>query len=75
MADSFYAKRKAAIRGCYCILCQTKRPKFTNHISEEEYLISALCEECQDRLYGKLPFSWENILSEPSTDVADLGQN
>lgn len=60
MSDSFYTKRKAAIRGCYCVFCGKKRPIFTNHISEEEYLISALCEKCQDNIYGKLPLSTED---------------
>ena len=41
-----------AIAGSSCVRCGGPAVDFCNEVSREEFGNSALCQECQDRLFG-----------------------
>ena len=41
-----------AIEEKRCPLCRKPIGKFRNELSEKEYLISGMCQECQDSVFG-----------------------
>ena len=44
--------RRASIEGNICTFCRNPAESFRNAISEKEFSISGLCQECQDATFG-----------------------
>jgi len=52
ISESFFGrKRSESISKRYCVICGEKVIKFTNNISAREFLISGMCEKCQDEVF------------------------
>ncbi|KKN42417.1 hypothetical protein LCGC14_0713580 [marine sediment metagenome] len=46
--------RQATIRSGTCVTCECKEVQFRDALSEREYTISGMCQECQDKVWGEL---------------------
>ncbi len=44
--------RKEAIEKGICVVCRKQATEFTDEISKHEFTIVALCQRCQDDVYG-----------------------
>lgn len=44
--------RTTSIKGGTCVHCKKEVIKFRDKLSEKEYTISGLCQECQDATFG-----------------------
>ncbi len=51
-ADSVFPGRIEAIQGHKCKTCGMKVENFRDKISQKEYLISGMCQKCQDEVFG-----------------------
>jgi formylmethanofuran dehydrogenase subunit E len=49
--DSLVPERKAKIKAHICVDCGEKVTGFKDEISQQEYLISGLCQKCQDSIF------------------------
>lgn len=45
--------RKGSITNDLCALCIKPAVDFRNEISKKEYTISGMCQDCQDKVFGK----------------------
>lgn len=45
--------RRKSITSNVCTFCKKPTTSFRNTISEKEYAISDLCQECQDETFGE----------------------
>lgn len=45
--------RTTAIRGSFCVMCHEPASSFRDRLSEKEFIISGLCQKCQDIAFGK----------------------
>lgn len=45
--------RKEVITENKCATCKTPNLQFRNQISQKEYTISGMCQNCQDDIFGK----------------------
>ncbi len=45
--------RTSAIKGDICSFCKEPANEFRDGLSQKEYLISGLCQKCQDEVFGK----------------------
>ena len=50
--ESMFPGTKAAIAAHKCPMCKHLVGTFKDHISEKEYLISGLCQHCQDLTFN-----------------------
>lgn len=50
-ADMIFPGRREAIQGHTCMICKGKVEGFKDELSQKEYLISGLCQECQDKIF------------------------
>ena len=50
---AFFSKRKAAFENNTCICCNNPAHEFRDELSEKEWKLSALCQDCQDSVFGK----------------------
>lgn len=41
-----------AISNSVCLLCGKKATSFHDEACEEEYVISGICQKCQDKMFG-----------------------
>jgi hypothetical protein len=57
--DMFEMMKEEAKSKCICISCKKPAEKFEDGISKREYLLSALCQVCQDKIFGKNNFTKE----------------
>ena len=44
-------KVKDAIKTNLCVFCGKQATEFRNELSQEEFQISGLCQECQDKVF------------------------
>lgn len=44
--------RSSAIKNDYCVSCGKVANEFTDALSEKEFTISGLCQECQDKIFN-----------------------
>ena len=49
---TFGRSRQDSIRKDICVACGGVATKFNDEISQKEYTISGLCQECQDGVFG-----------------------
>ncbi len=53
MSKSFQGMTKAeAIEKRLCVTCKGKATIFCDRLSEREYRITGMCQECQDAIFG-----------------------
>jgi len=45
--------RRGSIEADECVWCKGKAEDFRDGLSRKEYTISGLCQECQDKTFGK----------------------
>jgi len=45
--------RVEAIRNNRCNFCSKEATKFRNALSQKEFTISGLCQDCQDSVFGR----------------------
>lgn len=45
--------RKKSIRADLCNLCGKPATDFRDELSEREYRISGMCQQCQDKVFGE----------------------
>jgi hypothetical protein len=50
--EIFGMSRSEAIKNGVCVICQTVADNFHDDISEREFKISGMCQNCQDDAYG-----------------------
>ena len=50
--NMFGRERSASIRGNECVICGAKVAAFRNPLSEKEFSISGMCQDCQDSVFG-----------------------
>lgn len=41
-----------AWEGAICVICKNEIKGFKDKLSEKEYSISGMCQECQDKFFG-----------------------
>jgi len=46
-------KREKNIKKRICVFCRKKIPGFKDDISLKEFMISCLCQDCQDKFFRK----------------------
>jgi hypothetical protein len=51
--ERMFPGTKAAIEANKCPSCKKPIGEFRDNLSKKEYLISGLCQECQDSIWGK----------------------
>jgi len=51
-ADMLFPDRIEKMKSHICVTCGAKVNGFKNSISQKEYLISGMCQECQDGVFG-----------------------
>lgn len=49
---AFGRSRTESIEGDVCVFCGKPIVEFRDRLSEKEYTISGLCQECQDKTFG-----------------------
>lgn len=49
----FGRPRIESIRSDLCVMCGQPAIQFSNTLSQKEYTISGMCQECQDSVFGK----------------------
>ena len=54
--DSIYPEKWKLKQERKCPTCKKPITKFKDKTSKKEYLISGLCQECQDEIFGEM---WE----------------
>jgi hypothetical protein len=52
VGDSIVPERKAKINAHICVDCGEKVTGFKDELSQQEYLISGLCQKCQDSIFS-----------------------
>lgn len=50
--DAFGMSRSEAIKNGVCVVCQTVADNFRDDVSEREFKISGMCQNCQDDVFG-----------------------
>lgn len=50
-ADSIFPGRIEAIKAHTCMTCGATVEQFRNALSQKEYLISGVCQKCQDEVF------------------------
>ena len=51
--DQLHAAKKHLKQNSECAFCPYPNLKFRDELSKKEYEISALCQDCQDEMFGK----------------------
>ena len=52
MVDRFFPEANGDIKKKICPMCKKPIGKFRDNLSEKEYTISGMCQECQDKIFG-----------------------
>ncbi len=53
LTELFGVDRKEMIRLNRCVTCGNSAGEFRDPISEKEYTISGMCQNCQDSVFGE----------------------
>ena len=51
-ADQVYSERRERMAAAICVFCKKPITGFRDALSEKEYRIFGMCQECQDRVFG-----------------------
>ena len=52
-ADILFPEARKARDSGLCPICKSEIADFTDALSYKEFLISGLCQSCQDRVFGE----------------------
>ena len=52
-ADQIYPERHERMAAGVCVICKKPIAGFRDELSEKEYRISGMCQECQDSVFGE----------------------
>lgn len=61
LADALYPNRIPRMKAHVCVICNGKVEGFRDELSEKEFLISGMCQLCQDKTF--------NVEAEEESDV------
>jgi hypothetical protein len=53
LKDGLGFDRKGSIESDKCVFCGKPATEFRDELSRKEYYISGICQECQDKTFGK----------------------
>ncbi len=51
-ADILFPDRIPKMKACLCMTCTGKVEGFDSELSQKEFLISGMCQKCQDSIFG-----------------------
>lgn len=50
--DLAFPDRIPKIKAHICAICEERVDGFRNELAQEEYLVSGMCQKCQDMMFG-----------------------
>jgi hypothetical protein len=50
----FFNRRSKAIPANLCVFCETPNTNFRDQLSQREYRISGMCQNCQDNYFKEM---------------------
>jgi len=54
-ADLLFPDRIPKMKKNICVTCSSKVEGFDRELSQKEFLISGMCQKCQDEFFGEEP--------------------